>query len=60
LGKNEKEHVKWYGHILRVGGVAEGNIDWWTEGRKGTGRSEMKRGREVAIAMKQEYKHLKT
>jgi hypothetical protein len=40
--------------------VGKGNIDWWPEGRKGTGRTEIKLGREVAIATKEEYKHQKT
>jgi hypothetical protein len=38
--------------------VAKGNIDWLSEGRKGTGRSEMKCEREVAIAMTEEFKPL--
>jgi hypothetical protein len=40
--------------------MAKGNIDWYTEGTKGTEKSEIKWGRKVPTAMKQEYKHQKT
>jgi hypothetical protein len=61
LGKNGKEHAQWYGHVLQVGGNRGPKVIL-TGGRKeGKEQEDPKKWeREMAIAMKQEYTHLKT